>query len=104
MDNELHSDMVQIMNENDVCIGKNYLEGSFARIFWKSQKQAATLKDARSIWWDPLMIRWCLYLRHLSSSSYDMICESGVITLPSQRILHDYTYYILKPLVDFLMM
>ena len=51
------------------------------------------LKDARSMRWDPLMIRWCLYLRHLSSSSYDMLRESGVIKLPSQRTLRDYTYY-----------
>ena len=39
------------------------------------------------------MIRWCLYLRHLSSSAYELISGSGVISLPSQRTLRDYTYY-----------
>ena len=43
--------------------------------------------------WDPLMIRWCLYLRHVSGSGYDMLRESGVIRLPSQRTLRDYTYF-----------
>ena len=43
--------------------------------------------------WDPLIIRWCLYLRHLSGTAYEMLRESGLITLPSQRTLRDYTYY-----------
>ena len=38
------------------------------------------------------MIRWCLYLRHLSSSAYEMFRETGVVKLPSQRTLRDYTY------------
>ena len=38
------------------------------------------------------MIRWCLYLRHLSGSAYELIRESGKIKLPSQRTLRDYTY------------
>lgn len=43
--------------------------------------------------WHPLMIRWCIYLRHLSSRAYDTLRVSGVIQLPSQRTLRDYTYY-----------
>ena len=43
--------------------------------------------------WDPLTIRWCLYLRHVSGRGYDMLRESGVIMLPSQRTLRDYTYF-----------
>ena len=39
------------------------------------------------------MVRWCLYLRHLSSSAYEMIRETGTIMLPSQRTLRDYTYH-----------
>ena len=39
------------------------------------------------------MIRWCLYLRHLSGRAYDMMRESGVVNLPSQRTLRDYTYH-----------
>ena len=34
--------------------------------------------------------RWCLYLRHLSSSAYEVLRNSGVLVLPSQQ---DYTYY-----------
>ena len=39
------------------------------------------------------MIRWCLYLKHVSGSGYDMLRESGVIRLPSHRTLRDYTSF-----------
>lgn len=55
--------------------------------------QAASLNDARQMRWDLIMVRWCLYLRHLSSSAYDMTRETGTIKLPSQRTLRDYTYH-----------
>ena len=41
--------------------------------------------------WHPLLIKWCIYLRHLSAKSYEMLRESGVVRLPSQRTLRDYT-------------
>ena len=44
--------------------------------------------------WDPVMVRWCLYLHHLSRSAYEMLRETGTISLPSQRTLQDYTHYI----------
>ena len=69
-------------------------EGTFGRAFWNAQKRALTVKHLCGMRWDPVMIRWCLYLRHLAgSSAYEMLRESGAITLPSQRTLRDYTYY-----------
>ena len=62
-------------------------------IFWNNQKKAATLKDARQMGWDPIMVWWCLYLRHLSSSTYKTLHDTGTIRLPSQRTLHDYTHH-----------
>ena len=82
-----------IVADNSHVVADSYPPGSFGRIFWESQERAASLKNARSMRWDPLMIRWCLYLRHLSSSAYEMVRESGVIKLPSQRTLRDYTYH-----------
>ena len=75
-------------------IAELYPEGSFARSFWESQCKVLSLKNMKSMRWDPIIIRWCLYLRHLSgSSAYKMLRESGVIKLPSQWTLRDYTYY-----------
>ena len=41
--------------------------------------------------WHPLMIRWCLYLRHQSQNAYETARE--ILYLPSQRTLRDYTHY-----------
>lgn len=43
--------------------------------------------------WAPMMIRWCLYLRHLSSNAYETLRTSGALRLPSQRTLRDYTHF-----------
>ena len=42
--------------------------------------------------WHPLMIRWCLYLQHLSNKAYDTLRASGCVHLPSQRTLRDYSH------------
>lgn len=42
--------------------------------------------------WHPKMIKWFLYLRHLSSSAYELLRSSACLKLPSQRTLRDYTY------------
>ena len=42
------------LNQND----------SFFNIVWQQQMQAAAKKDSRTMRWHPLMIRWCLSLRH----------------------------------------
>ena len=44
--------------------------------------------------WHPLMIKWCLYLRHQSSGAYETLRNSGCVHLPSQRTLRDYTHYV----------
>ena len=43
--------------------------------------------------WHPIVVKWCLYLRHQSSSAYESLQQSGCLLLPSQRTLRDYTHY-----------
>ena len=48
--------------------------------------------------WHPLFIRWCLNIMLTSSKTYDIIRESGFISLPSRRTLRDYTNWVkLRP-------
>ena len=92
-DESLHNDLTKIMTQNAQTMAETLAPGSFARVFWDSQLRASTQKDARCMKWNPVMIRWCLYLRHLSSSAYETLRGSGVVRLPSQRTLRDYTYH-----------
>ena len=89
----LHGDLLTIMNENYDQIKQAYPEGSFARLFWEEQLKAASVKDPRQIRWHPLMIKWCLNLKLISSAAYHTVRTSGFLRLPSERTLRDYTHY-----------
>lgn len=52
------------------------------------------MSDARQMRWHPVMVRWCLNLKMLSSAAYHALCTSGFMRLPSERTLHDYTHYV----------
>ena len=83
-DESLSSDLTQIMSQNTSNMQDMHPQGSFAPVFWDSQQQAVALKDARQMRWDPLMVRWCIYLRHLSSGAYETQREwysSGVVKI-----------------------
>ena len=82
------------MEEGSESIAKSFPEGSFKRLFWDQQLQAARLSDARQMRWHPVMIRWCLNLKMLSSAAYHAMRTSDFISLPSERTLRDYTHYV----------
>lgn len=93
IDKSMHGDLTQIMNECADKVAAQHQVGSLARVFWEQQLKAASCKDQRQMRWHPLMVKWCLYLRHQSSSVYETMRQSGCLLLPSQRTLRDYTHY-----------
>ena len=90
LDADISSDFQKIMLEEDHAISKNFKPDTFQSIFWQQQKQSAST-NSKGMRWHPLMIKWCLYLRHQSSKAYEVLRDSGVISLPSQRTLRDYS-------------
>ena len=93
VDAETHDDLKSIVVNNSATVVGFYPPDSLERIFWEQQEQAASAKNARAMRWHPLMIRWCLYLRHISGKAYEAIHRSGFLKLPTQRTLKDYTYF-----------
>ena len=85
----IEEDIISIASAHHHKILKTYPDNSFQSIFWKSQIENRRAKGKR---WHPVMIKWCLLLRHQSSNAYEMLRKSG-IQLPSQRTLRDYTHY-----------
>ena len=51
----------------------------------------ASQKNPRQMRWHPVLIKWCIHLKLLSSASYHALRTSGFIALPST--LRDYTNY-----------
>lgn len=94
IDEGLHNDLSTIVNESTQEVHNSFPEGTFRRVFWDQQIENAKKGDARQYRWHPLMIKWCLNLKLMSSAAYHAMRSSGFITLPSERTLRDYTNYI----------
>ena len=90
MDDATHFDLCDIVTQESETVLRAFSEGSFARIFWEQQLDAVSCRDKRGMRWHPLIVKWCLYLRHKSSSAYELLRESGCLT---QRTLRDYTHH-----------
>ena len=93
VDPVIHADLQNIMSIHEKNIVETYPEDSFQHIFWMQQQKAAKLRNACSMKWHPLLIKWCIYLRHVSGRAYKTLRSSGCIHLPSQRTLRDYTHF-----------
>ena len=91
VDDPLHVGLNQIMNDHTREIQTKYEEGSFHRLFWDQQANNVS-KYPTQRRWHPMLIRWCLHLKMISSSAYDAL--KGVLTLPCGRTLQDYTHFI----------
>ena len=94
VDKELHSYLHGVMESSNPNITANFPEGRFQRLFWDQQIKAARVSNARAMKWHPMMIRWCLNLKLLSSSCYHSLRTAGFVKLPSERTLRDYTHYV----------
>ena len=94
LDQATHSDFKTIMEENVEEATCSFPDGSFQQLLWEQQQQASSVKDSQSMRWHPLMIKWCIYLRHLSSGAFEALRLSGCVRIPSQRTLRDYTHYV----------
>ena len=92
LDDGLHQDLLTIMQIHNEIILTTYTADSFQRIFWTNQYEAASQKSSRHFRWHPAIIKWCIFLRHKSSKAYELLRKTGILQLPSQRTLRDYTY------------
>ena len=65
LDDDSNNDIKSIIisPETEQFISQYPLD-SFQRIFWEQQVKASSVKNARNMRWHPLMIRWCLSIRH----------------------------------------
>lgn len=92
LDENDHDDFKSLLLSESAKVLLKHDKDSFQYLFWQQQMKAAQCRDPRQMRWHPVMIKWCLYLHHKSSGTYEALRESGCISLPSQRTLRDYTH------------
>ena len=89
-----NSDISSIVSHVTPLVEKIYPPNTPQRIFWDQQILFNSVKNPRQIKWHPFMIRFALNLKYLSTSAYKALRLSGVIHLPSERTLSDYTHWV----------
>ena len=70
VDDALHQDLCSTMVESSTQVKEQLPPGSFGRIFWDQQEKNGKLKNAKSMRWEPAMIRF----------SYNK-CETYIYTI-----------------------
>ena len=68
-------------------------KGSPQQFLWQQQLKNAKTKTAKSEQVVPLILKWCIALHHKSSSAYEFIRSSRIITLPHKSTLKCYTNF-----------
>jgi hypothetical protein len=89
-EDDLSDDLLTILTKEEHSI-RDLPGNNIKRLFWEQQKKAAQLRGPSGMSWHPLMIKWCLYIKSLSTSAYNTLRE--VLHLPSTRTLRDYTHW-----------
>ena len=92
IDDSLEQDLQTVMEEKTSEIQEKYPPGSFLRLFWDQQLMALKTKEHRLVRWHPMIIKWCLNLKFMSSRAYGAL--RSVLSLPSERTFQDYTNWI----------
>lgn len=63
---------------------------SFTSMFWEEQKKAFQ-HSPEGMRWHPMMVRFAILLHSQSPSTYRTLKDVGVVRLPSESTLRDYT-------------
>ena len=83
------ADLAQVIREVAPIVEEQFFENSAQKIFWQQQETYNKL----TMRWHPLVLRFALNLKYMSTSAYRAMRESGIINLPSERTLYDYTHW-----------
>jgi len=68
LDDQMNSDLLKIMDNNTERVKSDFAGNSFQRLFWEQQLKSTKVKDKRQMHWHPMIIKWCLHLKMLSSA------------------------------------
>ena len=66
IDKPVHNDLVNMMKVHTDVVLHKHGEDSFC-ILWSQHMKSATVLSSKGRRWNPLVIKWYLYIQHLSS-------------------------------------
>ena len=87
------ADVQAVLKDKSIKVEKHFAKDSLQYILWEQQVKYNHLTDKRQMRWHPLIIRFALSLRYASSAAYRTVASTGLLSLPSERTLHNYTHW-----------
>lgn len=85
------SDIEELVNET-INTTQPKFDNDIKELFWQQQIKQSK-KSSKGMRWHPMLIRWALTIRSMSSNAYDYIRESGMVSLPHNNTLNHYVTY-----------
>lgn len=76
------TDISRVVSDVSAVVEERFPPDTPQRIFWDQQMKYHRLKDKRQMRWHPLVVRFALNLKYLSSTAYRAVRESVIIQLP----------------------
>ena len=74
---DLNDDLTGILRDPTSNIRETCPEDTMRRILWEQQIKVLSKENRRQIRWHPLLVRWCLNLRYISSAAYHTVRSSS---------------------------
>lgn len=90
LDEELEDELTDVVGDLDLEVEDEENTVNFYKLFLEQQVKANKVKGKTGMRWHPLILRWAIQIKMLSSSAYDSLCQ--FIKLPSERTLFDYSH------------
>ena len=94
LQDNLAADISHIITEVSPVVKDRFPLNSPQCIFWDQQKCYNSLRDKHQMRWHPLVIQFAINLKYLSGTAYQAVHQSGMISLPSECTLSDYTHWV----------
>ena len=87
------ADIQAVLEDKSIEVEKQFAKDSLQYILWEQQVKYNHLTDKRQMRWHLLIIRFALSLRYASSAAYRTVASTGLLSLPSEWTLRDYTHW-----------
>ncbi len=83
---KMHCTLYNVMKDHE-------FKDSFAKLFWQEQEKNFGRKAAGRRW-HSMIVRWAIMLHSQSTKAYNSLKDSGLMVLPGESTLREYSNYV----------
>lgn len=86
----------EVLQHEKKSIKKEFPENSPQLLLWEEQLRRLN-RNGTGMRWHPAILRLCIALHAKSAAAYNILRDSGFLTLPHQTTLYQYTHFMDNP-------